>query len=355
MSFVAGADSGLAFLSAQSPDEAMSLLRNTGRYNGTPDTYQAVQIRDIGMATTIRSELLLESYVNALVAFDAIYNAVKIYTGPQGDPGLSAYQIAREHGYLGTEIEWLADLKGEKGDIGPLPFTTVHAAVDESTGDPSVDASISGEIGNNAQLNLAFSGIKGRTGTSITSIVQTRESEDDGGVNELTIYFSDGTSTTARFRNGKTGVTSVDASVNGLPGIPYVVSSIEGGELTFYFYNLKGEQGEPGRNNTSMTIVSSLPTPSESNKDKIYLMLNSNTGKYDVYFLQGSDPNCSYVQAGSIDIDLADYKRNDSEVWLTQEEFDVLPIKDITKTYNIYEEEEDIPVGDVSENSDESE
>lgn len=38
--------------------------------------------------------------------------------GEKGDPGDSAYEIAVKHGYTGTEDEWLASLKGAKGDSG---------------------------------------------------------------------------------------------------------------------------------------------------------------------------------------------------------------------------------------------
>lgn len=38
--------------------------------------------------------------------------------GPQGDPGKSAYQIALDNGFEGTEQAWLASLKGPKGDKG---------------------------------------------------------------------------------------------------------------------------------------------------------------------------------------------------------------------------------------------
>lgn len=38
--------------------------------------------------------------------------------GPKGDPGKSAYQIAVDNGFKGTEKEWLASLKGPKGDTG---------------------------------------------------------------------------------------------------------------------------------------------------------------------------------------------------------------------------------------------
>ena len=38
--------------------------------------------------------------------------------GPPGNNGLTAYQIAVRDGFQGTELQWLASLKGQKGDQG---------------------------------------------------------------------------------------------------------------------------------------------------------------------------------------------------------------------------------------------
>lgn len=38
--------------------------------------------------------------------------------GPQGEKGKSAYQIALDEGFIGTEEEWLETLKGENGSSG---------------------------------------------------------------------------------------------------------------------------------------------------------------------------------------------------------------------------------------------
>jgi hypothetical protein len=38
--------------------------------------------------------------------------------GPKGDPGKSAYQVAVDNGFVGTESGWLASLKGEQGPAG---------------------------------------------------------------------------------------------------------------------------------------------------------------------------------------------------------------------------------------------
>lgn len=40
-------------------------------------------------------------------------------SGAQGIQGLSAYQVAVQHGFEGTEAEWLISLKGERGETGP--------------------------------------------------------------------------------------------------------------------------------------------------------------------------------------------------------------------------------------------
>lgn len=46
--------------------------------------------------------------------------------GQNGTPGLSAYDLAIEGGFQGTQSEWLASLsvKGDKGDAGPVLQTS---------------------------------------------------------------------------------------------------------------------------------------------------------------------------------------------------------------------------------------
>ena len=52
---------------------------------------------------------------------DASINAVSTIEPywAKGDPGESAYEIAVEHGFVGTEEEWLASLHGATGAQGP--------------------------------------------------------------------------------------------------------------------------------------------------------------------------------------------------------------------------------------------
>ena len=62
-------------------------------------------------------------YFNLQLALqgDASINAVSTIEPywAKGDPGKSAYEIAVEHGYEGTEEEWLASLHGADGAQGP--------------------------------------------------------------------------------------------------------------------------------------------------------------------------------------------------------------------------------------------
>lgn len=50
---------------------------------------------------------------------DTEWKFISDLSSAQGIQGLSAYQVAVQHGFEGTEAEWLISLKGEKGETGP--------------------------------------------------------------------------------------------------------------------------------------------------------------------------------------------------------------------------------------------
>lgn len=72
----------------------------------------------------------------------------KIEEAGHGADGKSAYEIAVEHGYVGTETEWLASLKGEPGetpDMSEYPKTSeittiVEREIEAATGDFHIHA-----------------------------------------------------------------------------------------------------------------------------------------------------------------------------------------------------------------------
>ena len=102
---------------------------------------------------------------------------------------------------------------------------------------------------------------------------------------------------------------------------------------------LESLKGDPGMNNAETVIVEELPEfPSASTMNKVYWVEDEEEeGVYAQYITQFDGQNYTWVQMGTTAIDLSDYVRKDSEVWLTPEEFDALEVKDATKTYNIYE------------------
>lgn len=69
--------------------------------------------------------------------------------GAQGDPGLSAYQIALGHGFVGDEASWLASLQGDAGQDGAAGASAYDVAVEAGfVGDEaSWLASLKGEPG----------------------------------------------------------------------------------------------------------------------------------------------------------------------------------------------------------------
>ena len=277
ISFTVGAESGLAMVAAQDEKSAFQILKNGGSRHS--DGYSLIQTRDIGMTANCHYGLLLESYVNALQAFNAITSVANYMTGPVGP-------------------------------VGPI-------------GPQGID------------------GRQGVDGASLIDVQQTRVATEDGGNNEITFTLSDDSTRKVYIKNGETGVQEVSATVDGIHGIPRVTVYFNDGLLSFAFTGLKGMQGNPGVNNATMVLVEELPTASADTIQNVYLMYNDQTGDYDRYFTQYDGESYSWVQAGSLTVNLADYRRKDDDVWLTQEEFDALEIKDITKVYNIYEESDE--------------
>ena len=84
ISFTVGSESGLALVAAQDAATAFQVLKNGG--SRCSDGYSLIQTRDIGMSTSCSYGVLLESYVNAIAAYDAIVSvADKFIKGDKGD------------------------------------------------------------------------------------------------------------------------------------------------------------------------------------------------------------------------------------------------------------------------------
>ena len=113
----------------------------------------------------------------------------KIASVHDGADGASAYEIAVENGYTGTEAEWLSSLKGEKGDAGEQGIQGIQGE--------KGDTGAAGKDGMN--------GTDGRDGANGFSPTANVTETDAGAV--ISITDKNGT-TTATIKNGTSGETA---------------------------------------------------------------------------------------------------------------------------------------------------
>lgn len=128
----------------------------------------------------------------------------KIASVHDGADGASAYEIAVENGYTGTEAEWLSSLKGEKGDTGEQGIQGIQGEKGD-TGEQGLQG-IQGEKGEKGDTGAAgkdgMNGTDGRDGANGFSPTATVTETDAGAV--ISITDKNGT-TTATIKNGTSG------------------------------------------------------------------------------------------------------------------------------------------------------
>lgn len=94
--------------------------------------------------------------------------------GPKGDPGDSAYQIALDNGFVGTETEWLESLIGDTGPQGPIGETGpqgIQGPIGNTgpKGDTGAQGSqgLKGDKGDTGEQGIqGIQGVKGDTGAT---------------------------------------------------------------------------------------------------------------------------------------------------------------------------------------------
>ena len=70
-----------------------------------------------GFSPKVKAEQMKSGVVITIVDADGETSAT-LHNGANGEKGSSAYQIAVEQGYQGSESDWLSSLKGDKGEKG---------------------------------------------------------------------------------------------------------------------------------------------------------------------------------------------------------------------------------------------
>ena len=139
-----------------------------------------------------------------------LHNGEKGDTGNRGADGKSAYEVALQNGFTGTEADWLTSLKGQKGDTGAKGERGEKGEPGEKgergeKGDPGEkgekgDTGTPGKDGVNGKDGT--NGADGKNGADGYSPTATVTETDVGAV--ISITDKNGT-TTATIKNGTSG------------------------------------------------------------------------------------------------------------------------------------------------------
>ena len=153
-----------------------------------------------GFSPKVRAEQMKSGVVITIVDADGETSATLHHgaNGEKGTDGKSAYQIAVEQGYQGSESDWLSSLKGDKGEKGDTGLQGERGEKGETgqqgeqgpmgeKGDPG-DRGLQGVPGEKGEKGDA--GVAGKDGFSpIANVVK------DGSITTITITDKNGTTT----------------------------------------------------------------------------------------------------------------------------------------------------------------
>ena len=202
---------------------------------------------------------------------------------------LSAYAIAVEHGFEGTEADWLASLKGEKGDQGTgLDLRGLIASTDEL---PEPEESIPGQaylVGTEENNVLWFfdeNENQYRPAGPLRGEMGPQGPKGDKGDTGVQGPRGETGETGARGPKGETG----DTGAQGPKGDPFTYEDFTEEQLAA----LTGPQGEPGKDGTSFTVKDRYETLEE-------LKAEHPTGQGgDAYAIGTADDNIIYIWSES--------------------------------------------------------
>ena len=159
----------------------------------------------------------------------------------EGDDGKSAYRIAVEHGFVGTEEEWLASL------VGPAGESAYQLAVDQGYEGTLAEwlASLKGPAGDSAYQTAVEEGFVGTKAQWLASLVGPQ------GLSAYQVAVVEGFEGTVSDwldslvgPPGSPGITDVSVSVDNNHGTPEATATIVNKLLQLAFHNLKGDPGQ---------------------------------------------------------------------------------------------------------------
>ena len=145
--------------------------------------------------------------------------------GEAGTAGKSAYEIAVENGFVGTEAEWLASLKGESGAAGQDGINGTNGTNGEAGKSAYEIAVANGYTGTEADWLASLKGATGATGaTGARGATGAKGAKGDDGKSAYEIAVEHGFEGTEeewiaslKGEKGETGATGA-AGINGTDG-----------------------------------------------------------------------------------------------------------------------------------------
>lgn len=213
--------------------------------------------------------------------------------GKDGADGLSAYQLAVNQGFIGTQAQWISSLKGAKGDKGVDGFngwspslrlvsrgSDVVLQLYDWVGGTGTKPALLGYIGATGIVsNIAnANNVKGNQGLQGEQGIQGEKGEAgiDGRTVE-SIKFNSDLSVTVKYTDGFT-VTS------GAPPVQYGWGTYKDGQysdISTLNISINTEQVLP---NNATTIIENMPTSYPTFYDKVAqkYILNDNDGFFSV-------------------------------------------------------------------------
>ena len=190
----------------------------------------------IGKTMRVFVKIALLITLAASLCFAAVFAGCGAQ-GEKGENGKSAYELAKDNGYTGTEKQWLESLMGENGKDGASGKSAYELAKEN------------GYTGTEKQWLASLAGEKGKDGTNGKSAYELAKENGYTGTEEqwlLSLVGAKG----ADGANGKDGVNGKDGA-NGKSAYELAKENGYTGTLTEWFASLAGENGSDGADGKS--------------------------------------------------------------------------------------------------------
>ena len=253
--------------------------------------------------------------------------------GEKGDKGLSAYEVAVELGFIGTEQEWIDSLKGEKGDKGDTGEQGIQGIQGErgekgDTGEQGIQGiqGIQGERGEKGeQGEQGIQGIQGERGEKgdtgeqgiqgIQGIQGERGEKGEQGDNAYSPYIDDTTKTWWEYNDitkeyEDTGYSvddflkkdgSIPLNSGYLPSVPLGIATKGYIDDQVTLYNVTNSIPlSAGQYYTLTTAIAAVP--SALRKIGFEITFESSAGVWETYQFKGVIANWSVLGSWSNDL-----------------------------------------------------